>query len=75
MTDYGSKILLPTLLQRLRKEAPHSELVLSAVGPQTFDDVAAGRIDLQLCTEEVPPVGDRLGARCRNRVNSDTAFQ
>ena len=55
MTDHGSTILLPTLLQRLRKEAPHSELVLSAVGPQTFDDVAAGRIDLKLCAEEVPP--------------------
>ena len=45
-----------TLLQRLRKEAPHSELVLSAVGPQTFDDVAAGRIGIsQLCAEEVLP--------------------
>lgn len=55
MTDHGSTILLPKLLQRLRKEAPHSELMLSAVGPQTFDDVAAGRIDLNICAEEVPP--------------------
>jgi DNA-binding transcriptional LysR family regulator len=55
MTDHSSTILLPTLLQRLRKEAPQSELVVLAVGPQTFDDVAAGRIDLNLCPEEVPP--------------------
>jgi DNA-binding transcriptional LysR family regulator len=55
MTDHGSTILLPKLLRRLRKEAPHSELVLSAVGPHTFDEVAAGRIDLSLCAEEVPP--------------------
>jgi hypothetical protein len=31
------------------------QLVLSAVGPQTYDEVAAGRIDLILCAEEVPP--------------------
>ena len=55
MTDHGSTILLPNLLERLRKEAPHCELVLSAVGPDSFDEVAAGRIDLNLCAEEVPP--------------------
>jgi DNA-binding transcriptional LysR family regulator len=55
MTDHGSTILLPYLLQRLREEAPHTELVLSAVGPQTFDDVSAGRLDLNLCAEGVPP--------------------
>ncbi len=55
MTDHGSTILLPKLLERLRKNAPDSELVVSAVGPQTYDEVAAGRIDLNLCAEEVPP--------------------
>ena len=55
MTDHGSTVLLPKLLERLRKNAPDSELVLSAVGPQTYDEVAAGRIDLNLCAEEVPP--------------------
>jgi DNA-binding transcriptional LysR family regulator len=55
MTDHGSTILLPKLLERLRRNAPHSELMLSAVGPDTFDEVAAGRIDLSLCAEEVPP--------------------
>jgi DNA-binding transcriptional LysR family regulator len=54
MTDHGSTILLPNVLARLRKDAPHSELIVSAVGPDTFDEVAAGRIDLSLCAEEVP---------------------
>jgi DNA-binding transcriptional LysR family regulator len=55
MTDHGSTILLPRLLERLRTNAPHSELILSAVGPDTSEEVAAGRIDLGLCAEEVPP--------------------
>ena len=55
MTDHGSSILLPKLLARLRKDAPHSELIVSAVGPDTFNEVVAGRIDLNLCSEEVPP--------------------
>jgi len=55
MTDHGSTTVLPVLLQRLRNEAPQSELVVSAAGSQTFDEVAAGRIDLQLCAEAPPP--------------------
>ena len=55
MTDHGCTILLPRLLARLRKDAPHSELILSAVGPDTFDEVEGGRIDLGLCAEAVPP--------------------
>jgi DNA-binding transcriptional LysR family regulator len=54
MSDHASTILLPTLLQQLRKQAPHSELLLSAIGAHTFDDVAAGRIDLELCAEPAP---------------------
>jgi len=55
MTDHGSTILLPKMLERLREHAPDSELVVSAAGPHTHDEVAAGRIDLILCAEEVPP--------------------
>jgi DNA-binding transcriptional LysR family regulator len=55
MTDHGSTILLPNMLERLRRDAPDSELVVSATGPHTHDEVAAGRIDLMLCAEEVPP--------------------
>src|ERR1700749_23502 len=51
MSDHGSTILLPALLRRLRKEAPRSVLVVSATGPQTYDEVVAGRIDLHLCPE------------------------
>jgi DNA-binding transcriptional LysR family regulator len=54
MTDHGSTILLPKMLERLRRDAPDSELVVSAAGPHTHDEVAAGRIDLILCAEEVP---------------------
>jgi DNA-binding transcriptional LysR family regulator len=32
MSDHGSIILLPSILPRLRKEAPQSELVISATG-------------------------------------------
>jgi len=56
MTDHGSTILLPPLIQRLRKEAPQSELVISAAESQTYDEVAAGRTDLQVCAEAPPPV-------------------
>jgi DNA-binding transcriptional LysR family regulator len=55
MTDHGSTILLPNMLERIRRDAPDSELVVSATGPHTHDEVAAGRIDLMLCAEEVPP--------------------
>jgi DNA-binding transcriptional LysR family regulator len=55
MTDHGSTILLPNLLERLRKSAPDSELILSAVGPHTNDEIAAGRIDLSLCAKRCLP--------------------
>jgi DNA-binding transcriptional LysR family regulator len=55
MTDHGSTILLPNVLERLRRDAPDSELAVSAAGPHTYEEVAAGRIDLILCAEEVPP--------------------
>src|SRR6516165_9120766 len=32
MTDHLSTILLPNLLERLRREAPHAELIVTAVG-------------------------------------------
>src|SRR5258708_27009696 len=47
MADHGSTILLPKLRERLRKKAPDSELVVSAVGPQTYDEGAAGRVHLK----------------------------
>jgi DNA-binding transcriptional LysR family regulator len=55
MTDHGSTILLPPLLERVRKRAPHATLEISAWRTQAYEDVAAGRIDLALSAEAVPP--------------------
>jgi DNA-binding transcriptional LysR family regulator len=55
MTDHGSTILLPALLERVRKAAPHATLEISAWRTQAYEDVVAGRIDLALSAEAVPP--------------------
>jgi len=55
MTDHGSTILLPVLLQRIRKAAPDARLEVSAWRTQAYEDVAAGRIDVALSAEAVPP--------------------
>jgi DNA-binding transcriptional LysR family regulator len=55
MTDHGTTILLPTLLERVRKAAPHATLEVSAWRTRAYDDVVAGRIDLALSAEAVPP--------------------
>jgi DNA-binding transcriptional LysR family regulator len=55
MTDHGSAILLPALLERVRKAAPHARLEISAWSTQAYEDVVAGRIDVALSAEAVPP--------------------
>src|SRR5882724_11068988 len=55
MTDHGSAIVLPALLERVRKAAPHARLEISAWRTQAYEDVVAGRIDLALSAEAVPP--------------------
>jgi DNA-binding transcriptional LysR family regulator len=55
MTDHGSTILLPALLERVRKAAPHTTLEISAWCTQAYEDVVARRIDLALSAETVPP--------------------
>jgi DNA-binding transcriptional LysR family regulator len=55
MTDHASTILLPTLLECIRKVAPHARLDVSAWRTQAYEDVVAGRIDLALSAEAVPP--------------------
>ncbi len=55
MTDHGSTILLPVLLERVRKAASHARLEISAWRTQAYEDVVAGRIDLALSAEAVPP--------------------
>ena len=56
MTDHGSTILLPALLARVRKAAPHARLEVSAWNTKAYEDVIAGRIDLALSAEAVPPI-------------------
>src|SRR5207244_10896479 len=46
MTDHGSTILLPVLLQRIRKPASDAVLAASAWRTQAYEDVQAGRIDV-----------------------------
>jgi DNA-binding transcriptional LysR family regulator len=55
MSDHASMIVLPALLASVRKAATHVKLELSASGAETYEDVAAGRIDTFLCPEEAPP--------------------
>jgi DNA-binding transcriptional LysR family regulator len=55
MSDHASMIVLPSLLASVRRAATHVKLEVSASGSETYEDVAAGRIDTLLCAEEAPP--------------------
>ena len=55
MSDHASMVVLPSLLASVRRAATHVRLKVSAYGAETYDDVAAGRIDTFLCGEEAPP--------------------
>ena len=55
MSDHASMIVLPSLLASVRKAASHVKLEVSASRADTFEDVAAGRINTYLCAEEAPP--------------------
>ncbi len=55
MSDHASMIVLPSLLASVRRAATHVKLEVSASGAETYEDVAAGRINTVLCAEEAPP--------------------
>ena len=55
MSDHASMIVLPALLASLRRAATHVKVEVSASGDETYEHVAAGRIDTFLCAEEAPP--------------------
>jgi DNA-binding transcriptional LysR family regulator len=55
MSDHASMIVLPSLLASVRRAATHVKLEVSAAGAETYEDVAAGRINTVLCAEEAPP--------------------
>src|SRR5205807_7400875 len=55
LTDHASLILMPMLLARIRRAAPLVRVEVSAWRTQAYEDVAAGRIDIALSAEQVPP--------------------
>jgi DNA-binding transcriptional LysR family regulator len=55
MSDHASMVVLPSLLASMRKTATHIKLEVSATRAETYEDVAAGRINTFLCPEEAPP--------------------
>jgi len=55
LTDNASTILLPSLVSRLRRAAPHVKLEVSPWRTQAYEEVTAGRIDMALSAEEAPP--------------------
>jgi DNA-binding transcriptional LysR family regulator len=55
MSDHASMIVLPSLLASMRRAATQVKLEVFASGVETYEDVAAGRINTVLCAEEAPP--------------------
>ena len=55
LTDHASVILMPSLVALVRRVAAHVELEVSVWKTQSYEDVAAGRIDTALSAEEAPP--------------------
>jgi DNA-binding transcriptional LysR family regulator len=55
LTDHAATVLLPSLVQAIRKGAPRIKLEVSVWRARAYEDVAAGRIDAALSAEEVPP--------------------
>ena len=55
MSDHASMVVLPSLLASVRRTATHIKLEVSASGAETYEDVAAGRVNTFLCPEEAPP--------------------
>ena len=83
LTDHASAVLLPPLLERLRAEAPGTTLDVSVWQSRMYDDVAAGRLDLALSAEAVPPSLETevlyeerfvciVGSACRTRTRRFT---
>jgi DNA-binding transcriptional LysR family regulator len=55
LTDHASVILMPSLVKRLRTEAPGIKIETSPWRTQAFEDLSTGRIDLALSAETSPP--------------------
>jgi DNA-binding transcriptional LysR family regulator len=55
MSDHAAMVVLPSLLASVRRAATHVKLDVFASRAETYEDVAAGRINTFLCAEEPPP--------------------
>ena len=51
MTDHGSIVLMPPLMERLRTAAANIRVEEAAWNDRVYDDLAAGRIDIALSAE------------------------
>jgi DNA-binding transcriptional LysR family regulator len=55
MTDHGSMVLMPALMERTRIAAANVRVDASAWNDRVYEDIAAGRIDTALSAEAPPP--------------------
>lgn len=55
MTDHGSMVLMPPLMERIRTLGASVKVDASVWSDRVYEDVAAGRIDTALSAEAPPP--------------------
>lgn len=55
MTDHGSMVLMPSLIQRLRTAAPNARVHQFVWNDGMHEELVAGRVDLALSAENAPP--------------------
>lgn len=55
MTDHGSMVLMPLLMEGLRRAAPNMRVHQSVWNDHVYDELIAGRLDLALSAENSPP--------------------
>jgi DNA-binding transcriptional LysR family regulator len=55
MTDHGSMVLMPLLMENLRRAAPNMRIHQSVWNDRVYDELIAGRLDLALSAENSPP--------------------
>jgi DNA-binding transcriptional LysR family regulator len=55
MTDHGTMVLMPPLMERIRASAVNVRVHASIWNGQVYEDIAAGRMDIGLSAETPPP--------------------
>jgi DNA-binding transcriptional LysR family regulator len=56
MTDHASMVLMPPLMERIRSGASNVTVDVYAWHDRSYDNVAAGRVDMALSAEAPPPM-------------------